>query len=125
MTQIEALTILLSRIIDQIYCNESSKIICIIVSGFLKKKKKKKLLLSRYQNRFLNFWGKMLKVVLYFTLTSRWFPDQISYPGGICVLFSLLSRRNRGSKNGKGVTVNAGNSHLEDLHLFVMCLRLL
>ena len=42
MTQIEGLTILLSRIIDQIYCNESSKIICIIVSGFLKKKQQKK-----------------------------------------------------------------------------------
>ena len=40
MTQIEGLTILLSRIIDQIYCNESSRIICIIVSGSLKKKKK-------------------------------------------------------------------------------------
>ena len=77
MTQIEGLTILLSRIIDQIYCNESSRIICIIVSGSLKKKKKK-LLFSRYQKKFLNFWGKMPKAVLFFTLTSMWFPDRLA-----------------------------------------------
>ena len=100
MTQIEGLTILLSRIIDQIYCNESSRIICIIVSGSLKKKKK--LLFSRYQNKFLNFWGKMPKVVLCFTLTSMWFPDQISYPGGICVPFSLLSERTEVVKMRRG-----------------------
>lgn len=66
MTQIEALTILLSRIIDQIYCNESSKIICIIVSGFLKKKKKKSFYFPGTKTDSLISGGKCSR--LYYTL---------------------------------------------------------